>query len=164
MYWNVPGLIITVSVKVLTGTVLAYPALTQTTGVTYDIALYKVDVTDAGVCTLTDERKFASPFVHRQGGSATNWSTQGTTNYQTGKFIEQYGVKTSSDMGDMAVTFQVPFSDVPIIFIVPVGSSGWVSHSVLASAAADHFDFSVYDDTDSRIQATAHWIAIGPIA
>ena len=172
MYWNVPGLIITVSVKVLTGTVLAYPALTQTTGVTYDIALYKVDVTDAGVCTLTDERAMASPLIARQGGSATVWSTPGTTNYRLTDMYIEMGSETVTILNGNTligklVTFSVPFIEEPLVFATINSQSidEVLEIGALAQTGAFAGFFAIACHREGNAGAnivTISWLAFGP--
>lgn len=56
----------TVRITRIVGTAAAIPvapAITQTSGATYDIPLYQVRITDGGVITLTDERVFAGAQV-----------------------------------------------------------------------------------------------------
>lgn len=139
------------------------PAITQTPGTTYDIMLYQALVNTGGTVTLTDERVFASLFSRRQGGSATEWYTQGTTNYNPGKVLQQVGVKTVVDTADTTITFPVPFSDIPIVLLFAKGSASYGSRAVLVSTSASNFTCSIYEDaTNTRVQATLHWLAIGP--
>jgi hypothetical protein len=104
------------------------PAITQTSGTTYDILLYHALVTTAGAVTLTDERVYARQVLtgdvtvtagnvtaigaskvlatmlggvtaNRQGGSATDWAIAGSTNYAPTSSNIQVGVLAFSFAG-----------------------------------------------------------------
>lgn len=98
------------------------PAITQTSGTTYDILLYQALVNTSGDVTLTDERTWAAAnkiaddvvdadaiaddavgidqigdlvvgLLARQGGGATDWDDQGVTTYTPGGVRVQVGSK-----------------------------------------------------------------------
>jgi hypothetical protein len=108
------------------------PATTQISGTLYDVPLYVATVTTAGTVTLTDERWFAlieqyelaagaSKITHRQGGSATDWTVAGPTNYPLTEASIQLGVSaTPLPTDSIVVTFPVAFSEKPIVMIQPL--------------------------------------------
>ncbi len=150
---------------VLTGDATDFPTLTQTPGTTYDIALYKAQVTDAGVVTLTDERTWASNFAfYRQGGDASNWDSAGTTNYISANTRIQGGANISSAGGDTTITFPIAFSNKPIFLVTPVSSAAvdyYFVHSVSSGTSAI-VNFYLVADPASRVAVGFHWLAIGP--
>lgn len=204
------------------------PAITQTSGTTYDIMLYQALVNTSGTVTLTDERVFSPPlldgtsltstsgvisikdlgvstakiaanavaagkladgsvdttarlandivddtkvgnrvpqFYRRQGGSATDWSTQGTTTQTPTTVRMQAGVKrwtgASATSGNMIVTFPTAFSNPPIVFPKESGSVGaWSAPSAIT---ATQFQLNWATQTgDNRTQIDFNWFAVGP--
>ena len=205
------------------------PAITQTTGVTYDIMICQVLVTDGGVITITDEREFASvgiltsidddaidsqhyaagsidlehmaansvdsdqyvdgsidlahlsadcvddtkvgnrvpALTRRQGGSATIWSTAGSTDYtpttvrmQTGT-IEWVGPAASS--GSVEITYPQAFSFTPILIAIALHGTGNINVSVfdtLHSSASSYLLWISSSGTETAV--TIFWLAIGP--
>jgi hypothetical protein len=133
------------------------PAITQTSGTTYDIKLYQALVNTSGTVTLTDERTMARPVLDRQGGSATDWDTQGTANYQWYFMKMEIG---SYAMGagttSAAITFPVAFSAKPIVLCSP----SLVDKDVAAgSITASGFTMLADDATGTY---NVYWLAIGP--
>lgn len=136
------------------------PAITQTSGTTYDIQLYQALVDTSGVVTLTDERVFAtSPVLARQGGDATNWAAPGTTDYDRPTAIMQAGA-ASLPFGSgstVVVTFPEPFADVPLVVTGIFGAafSTMPYISAITATTVTFYNTSVYP-------LYVYWIAIGP--
>jgi hypothetical protein len=115
----------------------------------------------AGVPVLTD----------RQGGSATDWSAQGTTNYSVGNSSIQVGasivtIPSGESSEGLSVTFPVAFAQPPLVVaqiqtaetpvaIVLFSSSGSASTHLFGVRTAD--GSNVADDTVVGID----WIATG---
>jgi hypothetical protein len=138
------------------------PAITQTSGTTYDIMLYQALVNTAGSVTLTDERSFAGGIPMRQGGSATAWGQGGTTNYIVGPHKTQVGsfgwVGSLATSGNFSVTFPVRFSgNSAVVFVQP--------HDQFVTAAplsVTGTGFEVYwTATTSRSSINFSWQATG---
>lgn len=104
----------------------------------------------------------ANKVTSRQGGSATNWSTVGDTNYTPTSCKMECGVKQCDGSGDATVTFPVAFAYVPIVFVAVYGAAGGkmgtVSNVTTTQAVLHATD---YDGTPG-VSAIMHWIAIGP--
>jgi hypothetical protein len=114
-----------------------------------------------GVPVLTD----------RQGGSATDWSAQGTTNYSVGNASIQVGasivtIPAGESSEGLSVTFPVAFAQPPLVVaqiqtaetpvaIVLFSSSGSASTHLFGVRTAD--GSNVADDTVVGID----WIATG---
>jgi hypothetical protein len=119
----------------------AAPALTTTSGTLYQIALYKATVNTSGTVTLTDERAFARvgtnelepdsvddtiagnripKLTNRQGGSATDWTDTGFTNYVPTTLREQVGAAETGAPTYIPITFPVEFGQKPLVFIQPL--------------------------------------------
>jgi hypothetical protein len=150
----------TVAPTVITGTSSA-PAITQTSGTTYDILMYQASVTDAGVVTLTDERTFAGGFGIRQGGDASAWRTYGTTNYTVGNVRMQCGSRVSSASTHQLVTFPIPFTDTPLVFTQSILDE---AITTIDSATASGCYVNAYSKADgtTRQAVIVQWLAIGP--
>jgi len=135
------------------------PAITQTSGTTYDIQLYQALVNSSGTVTLTDERTFASQgLIYRQGGSATIWNTTGTTNYQPGNTVIQVGAIDVATGAGVNVIFPRRFSYIPLVLVSIVGETGY-------NASVDTpipTGFVAYHNSPST--EPVNWLAIGPAA
>lgn len=150
------------------------PAVTTSSGSTYDVLLYQVRVTTAGTVTQeADERAWARvqlaghatdsvddtiagnrvpQFYRRQGGDASNWNTHGTTTYTPGAVRMQAGSVgvasiSAGAAATVTVTFPVAFSAPPLVIPglrAQSGGSYWASPN---QAATVH----VYDVTASAV-------------
>lgn len=151
------------------------PAITQTPGTTYDIKLYQASITTGGVITLTDERVVASP-LYRQGGSLTDWSVFGTTNFIVPGYLLQTGVGkaiiangSKTPAANIVITFPRAFSQPPIVQLtygsVPAGLGFIVTFaytSISASAITiNQVDCSVSTNGDGSLGFVFSWQAIG---
>jgi hypothetical protein len=129
------------------------PALTQVAGVTWEIAIAQLTVASTRIASWANlNTAFAKPagwppFL-RRGGSATDWSSPGTTNYTpTEAWIMQSGVAAPAGTA-LNVSFPASFAQRPI---------------VIASSATD-----VVSNTGSFTATVpsgqiTHWLAIGPL-
>jgi len=104
--------------------------------------------------------------INRQGGSATNWSTNGVSNYTpaAGAWRVQAGssITGQADYGETDITFPVAFAYPPTV--------------IVTNASANYYAAIVYDITASQFTvkcigfaddlchtgAIFNWIAIGP--
>jgi hypothetical protein len=150
----------------------AAPAITQTSGTTYDITLYQALVNTSGTVTLTDERTVASLFTHRQGADATDWEEEGATTYIPANMRIQMGVAVvgvlagGADSGNIDVTFPIPFggTNAPLVVGSPfsaLSSNAHFSYGI-ASSQATKFTVRVYNNSASSFEVNFSWIAIGP--
>ena len=101
---------------------------------------------------------------NRQGGSSSNWATNGTSNYATGdvETIVQVGVIRTLSGADIGVTFPVAFSQPPVIAFGAAlvnGSSFMRMRS--DSVSATGFAVSAVTASGSRAIDDCHWIAVG---
>jgi hypothetical protein len=135
------------------------PAITQTPGTTYDIMLYQALVNTSGTVTLTDERVIGSPFTGRQGGSATDWSIAGTTNYIMPPVRIQAGV-VNVVSGSATVTFPVAFSQPPNVIPAPKTTNARMAS--VSGVSASGFTINLYADDGSAASDNVNWLAIGP--
>lgn len=94
---------------------------------------------------------------NRQGGSATDWSAKGNSNYVPDKVLIQAGSK-DSDTGTMTVTFPTAFSDKPLVFLSS-NSAAITNMNTAGGITASGF---VANITQSSNNQTVHWLAIGP--
>lgn len=133
------------------------PAITQTPGTTYDIQLCQVLVNTSGAVTVTDERRWARDTHNRQGGSSTNWSTHGTTNYAATGYRMQSGARVVAS--SVAVTFPVAFSQPPIVVANAVQARCFVA---ITAISATQCTLSLHKDDGTQVTDVVYWLAIGP--
>lgn len=136
----------TVRAVMLGPNAVAPDAVTQTDGTTWEISLATIQITSAGVITITDTRDFCSfntevvtaniadnavddskvgdrvpQFYRRQGGNASGWATPGINSYTPTTVRMQSGsiewTGASSPTGNGTVTFPVAFSNTPIVLL-----------------------------------------------
>jgi hypothetical protein len=152
------------------------PALTQVALTTWEIPLATGTITTGGAISLTDARSFVrmptALLYRRQGGSATDWSSAGTTNYTPGEVIRQAGVVNvsfASGTGTQAVTFPVAFSQIPIITGLVVNNAASSTkrklNATIESLSASTLTIRVYltDGSTSSSSADVHWSAEGSL-
>jgi hypothetical protein len=96
----------------------------------------------------------------RQGGSATNWTTQGSTTYTPGAVRMQVGSAITAGPitpGSVTITFPVAFSQPPVVIVVvwddANGNATWSVASITASGCV------IYTTPHTR---KVFWLAIGP--
>jgi hypothetical protein len=128
----------TVAPTVITGTVSA-PAITQTSGTTYDILMYRASVTDAGVVTLTDERTFANVTAAKTANRTRTVLVQAVSDNTTTAVIDDYGAPLVDAAAHTAHgMFRVPsdfVSGMTVDVIVYVGTG---SGNVRLSSAVNY--------------------------
>lgn len=110
-------------------------------------------------------------FLDREGGSATDWSVKGTTDYIPAAFKFEAGeteIVAANDSGSVTITFPVAFSDKPLVLVGPFrqtagGARGQVMFRKSNIAAAS-VDIDVYSDDALGTTYTIKfsWLAIGP--
>jgi hypothetical protein len=108
----------------------------------------------------------------RQGGSSSDWSTAGTTNYTPGETWRELGVVAvsfTSGTGTATVTFPVAFAQPPIVSLtVHNGGSSTKRklNATIESLSASQLVVRVYltDGSTSSSSADVHWTAEGPAA
>ena len=133
-----------------------------------DVSICTLTKTTAGAVTLSDARPFIRVPYSRQGGDATDWSAFGSTDYSISNMRVQFGsAKTGSGgatSGLINITFQTPFSDLPIVFIhaqtalsAKAANVGEITVNGFEGIVRNTFDNSFSLDT------VVFWIAIGPI-
>ena len=108
-------------------------------------------------------------FYRRQGGSSTDWSTQGTTTYTPTAVRMQAGtlnvaISDGNAYGSASVTFPTAFSYKPFILLTP----NYSSTSVVLTAMSDSITASGFtiqlgrNTTSGAITVAVNWLAIGP--
>lgn len=101
----------------------------------------------------------------RQGGSASNWSTQGTTDYTPTTVRMQVGCKrlvfSTNSTTAATVTFPQAFSNVPTVWIQCANSNGFMAYGTPTSS---NFLLSSQTIDGSSVSGNYDffWLAIGP--
>jgi hypothetical protein len=138
------------------------PAITQTSGTTYDITLYQALVNTSGLVALIEERVWAGGRLTRQGGSATDWSTAGANNYAVQGARNYVGYTTwtgsSATSGNKVVTFPAPFVQGVAAMAQPVGNDA--VRCVVDPPSASEFRIS-WVATSNQTSITFVWMATG---
>lgn len=107
-------------------------------------------------------------FYRRQGGSATDWDSAGTTTYTPGMVRMQSGViavtLSASAFGSTAVTFPVAFSAKPNIIcgIANSPGSGILFAPQAQSISTTGFTAYIAANTSLSVTVNIGWFAIGP--
>jgi hypothetical protein len=105
--------------------------------------------------------------TRRQGGSATDWDTAGTTTYTPGAVRMQSGTIavtfSGSAVASQAVTFPVAFSAKPGVVCGIVGNPGSAIIYTPQAQSVAAAGFTVYLAANGSISATVNifWLAVG---
>jgi len=166
------------------------PAITQTSGTTYDIMLYQALVNTAGAVTLTDERVYAwvaaagiatnavttakilaanVTYAKLAPGASNVTSRQGNsaTDWSVGgtttytPTTARIQVGVSSSTGVTIVTFPVAFAFPPVVTATPLHATSDL-HVFLKAVTATTFTYDVHNQADADTACDVHWIAVGP--
>lgn len=163
----------TVRLEILGPDAGAYPTVTQTDGTLWEIEIWNVSITAASAITIVDKRKYIdkNQLYYRQGGSATDWSTQGTNNYATGTARIQCGIilvtiPIGNTTGGVTITFPTPFSNLPIAFTQTMKYSYTVTNIDVGLTVLSTTQMSIIITTSTVAPADTPvwvaWMAIGP--
>lgn len=100
--------------------------------------------------------------TRRAGGSATDWSTYGTTTYTPTSVRMQAGAVLSNGSGVSTVTFPVAFSQPPLVFLQGADPVAYGSVTVVSAISTTQFSFFARDNYSTGIrQLPINWLAIG---
>lgn len=149
-----------------------YPAVTQTDGTTWEVSIARATINDAGTVTIIDDRVYSkSPLARsidqRQGGSTTDWSSEGSTDYVPSLATIQVGTRISASgatSGEISITFPTAFSDKPVILTQCYDGAGLYSYTcIIKSLTASGFVGVVVLGDDTKTNGVdVYWMAIGP--
>lgn len=135
-------------------------AVVQQDGTIWEVALAEILLDGSGeLDTVTDVRRLVSSpdialLVQRQGGSATDWTAAGTTDYQNQIGSIQTGsVTTHGVTGEATVTFPRPFAEPPIV--LPSGTGPPIVVGVITNTSVEF--------TADVAGSTVYWLAIGTL-
>jgi hypothetical protein len=107
-------------------------------------------------------------FYRRQGGSASDWSVQGTGAQTPGAVRMQAGVArisiAASPVAQSTITFPVAFSNKPLAFvsIVEAVSTTFIASVVSVSTTAITIQILHYENANATGSVDVNWLAIGP--
>lgn len=139
-------------------------------------AVTTVKITDANVtlaklaANSVDDTKAGDrvpQFYRRQGGSATDWNTAGSTNRTPGAVRMQAGAVTLNCVAaasvQATVTFPVAFSNKPLMFLTHVLTTKHLDVTVWTISASQlQVDGQKVDGSSDTWQTVVYWLAIGP--
>jgi hypothetical protein len=126
---------------------------------------------DALAANAVDDTKAGNrvpQFRYRQGGSAGEWSANGTTSYQLGAVRMQAGsaqltLDISESLGQDTITFPEAFSEKPLVFCTVLSPGNGIPVAVALGATASDFVLQVLRTGTTEISIVkVAWLAIGP--
>ena len=159
-----------VRVKVISSAdgVSAIPTPVNNPGTTYELQLATFTVSPPqSVSNFTDTRPYAvmntstklrGLVVDRQGGSATSWSTGGTTNYTSTRTTQLFGTGIVNDT-TVPVAFVRQFSQVPMVFFSMTNNTA--SGSVAYTSSVTTSGFVLNASVTFPTLTNFFWMAIG---
>jgi len=166
------------------------PTLDVDTATLFMVPLAQYQISTGGtVSALTDRREYAQKvntkgieddavddtklgdraiqFRRRQGGSATNWSTAGTTDRTPAKVRSQAGavsvgtINAGNDAGT-TITFPEAFSDVPLVVAVAKLGSLIPVVVIVGAVSTTQAQLWAFNVGTSSLSVSINWWAIGP--
>lgn len=154
--------------------VASIPALTQD-GTNWDFSLCTLTKTTAGVVTVADTRRYIRPYyTKRVGGSATDWTVEGSESYLLGDLRINLGVMQieltgATQYANTSDFYPVAFSDKPLVVAnitkrdVPVDDETTMAIvNADTSAAGVTIHLRDFATTGTRTYTIA-WYAFGPV-
>lgn len=98
----------------------------------------------------------------RQGNSATDWDTVGTTTQTPALVRMQAGAVNSSTAGAIAITYPVAFTNKPLLFAVAAPGSATPYFCVIGPVTNTGATLAVMDQAGNGVVGVPiHWLAIG---
>ena len=134
------------------------------------LAIYDSNLTKwmASGTTLAD----VPHLYRRQGGSATVWNTQGSTDYTPTSVRMQAGSRQVSlsaggTYGEQNITFPVAFSDVPLVLTsiitdLSLLTGPYAAYALNLAAASSTLAVKRTSNADGAQSLLVSWLAIGP--
>jgi hypothetical protein len=112
---------------------------------------------------ITDAKLIYGKVRSRQGGSATNWGTTGTTTYDysgADTFIQVGSKAAANGAGtDTAVTFPTAFNQVPLVLVV--SNTANTANQVFAVNSVTTTGFNIRANNAGAGSETCAWMAVG---
>lgn len=154
----------------------AIPSLTQTALTEWQIPICSYVVNSSGTIYtnaaktttgVTDLRRFVGMsdlrIEYRQGGSATVWATDGSTNYRVnGSDVKVYvGSQTTGGGGNVTITFPVAFTYLPIVLATAIGSAGSIINLDTSISTSQCTINTIDADGVAVGSVQFNWMAIG---
>lgn len=121
------------------------------------------DGSGIGNDAISDAKLVNGKLYRRQGGSATVWTTEGTTTYDYSgtNVIIQSGTRLC-DANPKAITFPVAFAQNPHVFVQVLTQTGANCYGIAASISTTGFNAAIVTDAGvANTGQTINWLAIG---
>lgn len=96
--------------------------------------------------------------IHRQGGSATDWSSPGTTSYAVTDAVIQCGATNATKATYVTVTFPSPFAQTPVVTCQLMNS--FISSYAILITAVSTTQFTFYN-SNANNDCVVLWTAMG---
>lgn len=112
---------------------------------------------------ITDTKLVYGKIYRRQGGSATDWSTQGTNNYSydTTNVIIQTGIIAGSGAADVTVTFPQAFAQKPLVQATMNSAVNASGMAIVVSVTTTTCVLRSFSHDGNRYVDNIAWLAIG---
>jgi len=118
--------------------------------------------TQIASATVTDANLQYGKVSNRQGGSATDWDVNGTSNYVPSAVKIQVGtIMVGSGTNSTAVTFPVAFSAYPAIFLTSQYGTGASKLFTTTGTGNSGFTIQTFDGSNVTANVSVRWLAIG---
>ena len=137
----------------------ALPADTVTTAAISDEAVSGAKIANT---TIPDIKLLNGKVKHRQGGSPSNWTTVGATNYNTS--AENVKIQVGSvynNASPKTITFPEAFTQPPIVLAQVASINVNACFVVVINVTATDFACQVYTGGTANNAQDVRWIAIG---
>ena len=138
----------------------ALPADTVTTAAISDEAVSGAKIANT---TIPDIKLLNGKVKHRQGGSPSNWTTVGATNYDTS--AENVKIQVGSvynNASPKTITFPETFTNPPVVMATVSSINSAACFVIVMGITATSFNSHVYDSSGYPNSAQdVRWIAIG---
>lgn len=111
---------------------------------------------------VTDAKLVYGKLRSRQGNSATDWTSAGTTTYDysaTNTFIQAGAKGLSTNGTDVAITFPTAFNQKPLVYATTISSGSANVSTTVNTITASGFNIRAIGGDGSA--ETASWMAIG---
>lgn len=107
---------------------------------------------------------FGALVYKRQGGSATNWASAGTTTYTPTATLVQCGSKTLTLVagnGHVTITYPTSFSKRPVVFPSIDDGSGFTYSIGQTNGSTTSVDIYVHETGGGTPTINIFWLAVG---
>lgn len=128
-----------------------------------NLAANSVTTPQITAANVTDAKLVNGKIFKRQGGSATDWNTVGTTTFDTSVSNTTIQCGTVFNNGSpFTITFPVAFTNKPLIVASVSSVNATSCFAVVLTVTNTNFTCQVYDNAGNTNNAqNINWVAVG---